>query len=269
MKNIEAITFIYLYHRHLDDFITSIHAIKNQNLDYEITFKDWTRTKDFTIVQQENESVEEVKERAETLLDQIYELIDRNNLIIQGMNEFVSKIEELKNVSERYLKKLDKDENVYETKMKELERFINEKIEEMRKKELKEYEEAMRKVKEINEKYEKEKEEVSKGVSFNIDKKRFQKMNLNTYEIKQIEEWTNKKVGEVVFDSNIHNWRQNTSEFDSKVFNRSNLIFVVEDESGNKFGGYVNTKIDKYYWKEYGQWKGQRITDPKAFVFSL
>ena len=153
MNNIKAINSLFDYHRHLDDFITSIDAIKNQNLDYEATFKDWTKTKDFTIVRQENESNKEVKERAQTALDQIYELNKRNELIIQGMNDFFQKIEELKKQSERYLNKLNKDENVYETKMKELEGFINEKIEEIRKKELKEYEDAMRKVKEINEKY--------------------------------------------------------------------------------------------------------------------
>ena len=96
MNNIKAINSIQDFHHQLDDFITSIDAIKNQNLDYEVLYKDWTKTKDFTIVQQENESVEQVKERAETALDQIYELNKRNNLIIEGMNEFLPKFEEFR-----------------------------------------------------------------------------------------------------------------------------------------------------------------------------
>ena len=37
----------------------------------------------------------------------------------------------------------------------------------------------------------------------------------------------------------------------------------------NKFGGYVNSKIDKYQYKENNQLVGKQIIDPKAFVFSL
>ena len=59
MNNIQGINAIQYFHHQLDDFITSINAIKNQNLDYEATFKDWTKTKDFTIVQQENETDKE------------------------------------------------------------------------------------------------------------------------------------------------------------------------------------------------------------------
>ena len=29
------------------------------------------------------------------------------------------------------------------------------------------------------------------------------------------------------------------------------------------------SKIDNYYCQENGEWKGQRITDPNAFIFSL
>ena len=55
-------------------------------------------------------------------------------------------------------------------------------------------------------------------------------------EIKQIQEWSSKKCGEVIFDSNKDNWSQNTSVFDDRVINKSHLIFLVEDNDNNKFG---------------------------------
>ena len=68
------------------------------------------------------------------------------------------------------------------------------------------------------------------------------------------------KYGEILFDSTKDNWSINTSVFDSKVINKNHLLFIVEDTEGNKFGGYIDAKIDKYY---------DSITDSKSFVFSL
>ena len=42
--------------------------------------------------------------------------------------------------------------------------------------------------------------------------------------------------------------------------NRSNLLFVVEDTEGYKFGGYVTSPIEKY---------NECHDDPHAFLFSL
>ena len=87
--------------------------------------------------------------------------------------------------------------------------------------------------------------------------------------IKQIEEWSSTTFKEVVFDSDIDDWSKDTSTFDQKIFNREKLTFIMEDTEGNVFGGFVNAKIDKYVYCEYGEWKGSKITDKNAFVFSL
>ena len=79
-------------------------------------------------------------------------------------------------------------------------------------------------------------------------------------EMRQLEEWTNKKCTEIVFDSDKDNWSENTSVFDSKVINKSNLIILIEDKEGQKFGGYVNEKITGV-----NTW----INDQNAFLFSL
>ncbi|BFU21899.1 trichohyalin, putative [Entamoeba histolytica] len=77
--------------------------------------------------------------------------------------------------------------------------------------------------------------------------------------IKQIEEWTEKRISDIFFDSDKDDWNKNTSVFDQRIMNKEHIIIIIEDSKGNKFGGYVNSKIDKDEW----------ISDSKSFVFSL
>ena len=46
-------------------------------------------------------------------------------------------------------------------------------------------------------------------------------------EIQKLEEWTLLKCSDIIFDSDIDNWSGNTSVFDDKVMNRSQLLFVI------------------------------------------
>ncbi|BFU23740.1 trichohyalin, putative [Entamoeba histolytica] len=69
-----------------------------------------------------------------------------------------------------------------------------------------------------------------------------------------------RKVGNILFDSDKDNWKVGTSVFDQRIINNKHIIIIIEDEEGNKFGGYVNSKIDKV-----DKW----INDSKSFVFSL
>ena len=87
-------------------------------------------------------------------------------------------------------------------------------------------------------------------------------------QVNQLEEWTKMKCGEIIFDSGIDDWSQ-YEPFNSRVYHRSNLIFLIEDEEGQKFGGYINRKIDKTFITE-NRWRyNGRITDPNAFLFLL
>ncbi|BFU25791.1 trichohyalin, putative [Entamoeba histolytica] len=78
--------------------------------------------------------------------------------------------------------------------------------------------------------------------------------------IKQLEELTEKRINNILFDSDKDNWNKNTSVFNQKIMNKEHIIIIIEDEDGNKFGGYVNSKIDKV--DDY-------IYDSKSFLFSL
>ncbi|BFU22338.1 trichohyalin, putative [Entamoeba histolytica] len=87
------------------------------------------------------------------------------------------------------------------------------------------------------------------------------KSNDKTKEIiKQIEEWTEKRISNILFDSDKDDWNVNTSVFEERIKNKEHIIIIIEDEEGNKFGGYVNSKIDKV---------DECINDSKSFVFSL
>ena len=56
------------------------------------------------------------------------------------------------------------------------------------------------------------------------------------------------------------NWERNTSEFTRKIVGKENIILVIEDTNGNKFGHYLSQEI-KRAW--------DFVYDEKAFVFSL
>ena len=85
---------------------------------------------------------------------------------------------------------------------------------------------------------------------------------INEKEQKQIEEWTSLKCLDILFDSNVDNWSHHTSVFDKRIIGKKQLVFLIEDDRGEKFGYYLNTKIvEKYY---------TRIkTDNKSFEFNL
>ncbi|BFU22227.1 trichohyalin, putative [Entamoeba histolytica] len=78
--------------------------------------------------------------------------------------------------------------------------------------------------------------------------------------IKQLEEWTERRINNILFDSDKDDWNKYTSVFDQRIMNKEHIIIIIEDSEGNKFGGYVNSKIDKV---------GGFINDSQSFVFSL
>ena len=79
---------------------------------------------------------------------------------------------------------------------------------------------------------------------------------------KQIEEWCQMKIGETLFDSDIDDWSQNTSVFNEKIIGKKQLLFLIEDIDGEKFGYYLNTEIIEKYGKHIA-------TDNKSFHFNI
>ena len=70
---------------------------------------------------------------------------------------------------------------------------------------------------------------------------------LNEKEKKQLEQWTELKCNDVVFDSEIDNWEEGKSVFNEKIQKKSHILFLIENEKNEMFGYYLNSKItDKY-----------------------
>ncbi|KAL7718824.1 TLDc domain-containing protein [Entamoeba marina] len=73
------------------------------------------------------------------------------------------------------------------------------------------------------------------------------------------EQWSNKNYSKVIFDSKFDG-DGSKNVLSKRVYKKSNLYFIVIDDSNNIFGGYVSVKIGKY--NDY-------IKDKNSFVFSL
>ena len=85
---------------------------------------------------------------------------------------------------------------------------------------------------------------------------------LDIKQVKQLEEWTDLECSDVLFDSNIDNWSDNTSVLNEKIIGKKQLAFIIEDEDGEIFGYYFNTKI-----KDGSS--DDQIADYKTFEFNL
>ena len=79
---------------------------------------------------------------------------------------------------------------------------------------------------------------------------------------KQLEEWTSLKCKEILFDSILDDWSDKTSVFNERIIGKSKLMFLIEDEDGEIFGYYFNTRVEDNY-DEY------QSTDFKSFHFNL
>ena len=81
-----------------------------------------------------------------------------------------------------------------------------------------------------------------KGISKTIDLCLY---NTITYtERFLLEEWTSLKFGEKIFDSYKDDWDIQTSVLVEKIYEKENLLFLIEDESGEVFGYFRDRKID-------------------------
>ena len=84
---------------------------------------------------------------------------------------------------------------------------------------------------------------------------------LSRLNVHQIHGWTNKELGNKVFDSLVDNWNINKSVLNKSINGKNHLIFIIEDMNGNKFGVYIDEKINTNR-----EWTP--ITN-SSFIFSL
>ena len=82
-----------------------------------------------------------------------------------------------------------------------------------------------------------------------------------TTQMKYIEFWTRKKLDSVIFDSHKDNWDVNTSTLLSKIVGKSQLLFIIEEDNGEQFGYYLESKVQiRFEWTE---------PDKNSFQFNI
>ena len=85
---------------------------------------------------------------------------------------------------------------------------------------------------------------------------------LNQKEIKQLEKWTGMKCGEVLMMLNSSNWKENIYNLNDTIFNKQNVLFLIETIEGEKFGYFSSVEIKKIL-------KEKQPTNSKSFLFNL
>ncbi|ELP89592.1 hypothetical protein EIN_525870 [Entamoeba invadens IP1] len=84
--------------------------------------------------------------------------------------------------------------------------------------------------------------------------------NLSGDEIRQLELWSNKRINTVLFDSYKDDYSQGSPTFRMSVVGHKDILVVIEDTDGNKFGGFLYNEITgPDVW----------IQDKNSFAFSL
>ncbi|BFU25996.1 predicted protein [Entamoeba histolytica] len=238
----------------------------------------------------DDETYSEAIKRGEGIFDRIDETERRRKLVIEKSQETINQIEIMKNKISRIIEECNNDEEtlsktrnelidkiisieemIMKDKVKPLEEEINKITSEFNKKK-EEWENHYsdyleRKKRKDEEEKERKRQEEERKIQEeerlrreSEDRVRRKVMKETMEEIQRIEEWTNRKVGNILFDSDIDDWNVSTSVFIQRIINKEHIIIIIEDEEGNKFGGYVNEKIDKV---------NECINDSKSFVFSL
>ena len=82
-------------------------------------------------------------------------------------------------------------------------------------------------------------------------------------EISQLEEWTELKCSDIIFDSDVDDWSKNTFTLMDRIIGKKQLVFLIEDEEDEElFGYYLNTGIPQ----EYNKWIE---TNYESFEFNL
>ncbi|BFU25449.1 predicted protein [Entamoeba histolytica] len=237
----------------------------------------------------DNETYSEAFKRGEGIFDRMDETERRRKLVIEKSQETINQIEIMKNKMSRIIEECNHDEETlsktrnelidkiisieemimkdklfrkpketdtitaeFNKKKEEWQTYYSDYLERKKREEEEEAKEKNRREEERRKEKERKKQE---GERLRITK------GMNTMEeMLQIEEWTNRKVGNILFDSDKDDWNILTSVFDQRIINKEHIIIIIKDEEGNKFGGYVNSKIDEV---------DGDISDSKSFVFSL
>ena len=186
----------------------------------------------------------------ETMLDKTIEIVDHRNALSQTCQQLLQSIESMRRSLLQTIDLITKNQQLNDFHDELLDKLIR----------------LQQKLCEENQKQLKQRF-ISKNYSEQKRQHEHQLLNetnnfITLKELYQLEDWTGKSVENVVFDSDKDDWNEQTSTFESKILQKRQLIFLIEDTTSNIFGGYVQSLIDSCDGKTF-------IEDNNSFVFSL
>ena len=85
---------------------------------------------------------------------------------------------------------------------------------------------------------------------------------LNKNQITTLEEWTSLHYNDILFDSNVDDWSQDTAMLTERIIGKKQLVFLIQDYHDDKFGEYINCEIANETLRP-------KNSDDKAFQFNL
>ena len=85
---------------------------------------------------------------------------------------------------------------------------------------------------------------------------------INEEEQKQLESWSDLKCNEIIFDSDFDDWSFQSNQFKERIIKKKQLLFLIEDTDGEKFGYFENTSICENDFK-------LKKSDLNSFAFNL
>ena len=175
----------------------------------------------------------------ETLYDKLYETIARIENILQYSKKIDHLIHSFKYLFHTFITscKMKREQcgnqmNDLLTMMKEIE--ISKETDENEsyiQTELFKNTEEMKKMKEEIEKTTRATEQMT--IELNQRRKRYDELKnpkVSFLEFEQLEKWTSKCFGEIIFDSKKHCWKEEKSVFNEKIIGKKQLLFLIEEE---------------------------------------
>ena len=85
------------------------------------------------------------------------------------------------------------------------------------------------------------------------------KKHFNEEEQNAIEEWSEYYISDVIFDSDVDDWKLNSPVFSNKLHNKQDVLILIETNVNDKFGFYIHEQIKK----------GVNVQDECSFMFVL
>ena len=232
---------------------------------------------------EEKTSSEQLKE-IETLYDQTYEIIKRNELILKTIKkskkivkQLFSVLNEQQNQYEKEKEELRQNEIEMIRKMMELDKELNGKssngkyCETPRKRNTSETSEScdcenvsdvfLEREKEKKERKKREDDEKKKYQEEQIEKRQMIINGLLTRnEMILLEKETKRYCNWKVFDSEKEKWEKNSSDFYWSLYGKSHLFIIIKTTEEKTFGCYLSSQILQ---------QDQPIFDTKSFIFTF